>query len=523
MQATAPKLSSPYTAAREMYAALEGYLDSGEAQGMSHSDLEREIEGQGRELLRQLLQAHLNGRGPGAADGEVTGADEVPRTRERLQERKLETVFGTVTVERMGYGAAGVDSLHPQDAALNLPEERYSHEVRRRVAVEATRGSFDEAVAAVERTTGAHVPKRQAEELVVRAAQDFEEFYAQRREEARDASGNDGDIVVVSFDGKGVVMRREDLREKTRKAADRRRRKLKTRLSKGEKRNSKRMATVAAVYTVAPYERTAEDVVHHLAGVESKGKDKPQRPRPQNKRLMASLEKAPAEVVEEIFADALHRDPEKAKTWVAVVDGNKQQLQLIEKEAKGLGVPIITILDIIHVTEYLWKAGTAFNREGSKELETWVQQRLLAILEGRSSGVAAGMRRSATRRSLSSSKRKPVDACARYLLNNRQYLRYDDYLAQGLPIATGVIEGACRYLIKDRMDITGARWSLAGAEAVLRLRALRASGDFDDYWRFHETQEYQRNHVSHYVDGIVPTVTNPRRDTSSRSHLKVVK
>ena len=115
--------------------------------------------------------------------------------------------------------------------------------------------------------------------------------------------------------------------------------------------------------------------------------------------------------------------------------------------------------------------------------------------------VAAGMRRSATRRELSAAERKPVDDCARYLLNHKAYLRYHEYLEAGLPIATGVVEGACRHLVKDRMDVTGARWSLAGAEAVLRLRALRASGDFEEYWRFHEQQEYQRNHADRYADG----------------------
>ncbi len=124
------------------------------------------------------------------------------------------------------------------------------------------------------------------------------------------------------------------------------------------------------------------------------------------------------------------------------------------------------------------------------------------ILEGKSSLVAAGMRRSATKRKLSSEERKSVDTCARYLLNNSAYLKYDEYLKLGLPIATGVIEGACRHLIKDRMDITGARWSLKGAEAVLRLRSLYISGDWHEYWRFHSQQEHRRNHRCLYKDGI---------------------
>jgi hypothetical protein len=115
-----------------------------------------------------------------------------------------------------------------------------------------------------------------------------------------------------------------------------------------------------------------------------------------------------------------------------------------------------------------------------------------------------------------------VDTCARYLRNHSAYLRYDDYLAQGLPIATGVIEGACRHLVKDRMDVTGARWSLTGAEAVLRLRALRSSHDFDEYWVFHETREYERTHQALYAGGIVPS-TNASLPARKRAHLRVIK
>jgi hypothetical protein len=501
------------------YCDIKGYLRSEEAAGMSHSDLERDIEVQLRELARRLLQEHIDGRGPGEAVEDVVGTDGVERPGARLQARELQTVFGPVVVERLGYGAAGVESLHPKDAALNLPEESYSLEVRRRVALEAARGSFDEAVAAVERNTGVKVPKRQAEQLAARAAQDFDAFYEHRRSTSLEDKAS-GEILVLSVDGKGVVMRQEDLREPTRKAAQARRHKLKTRLTKGEKRNAKRMATVGAVYTVARYERSPEQVVRSLRGGEEDRAGP--RPRPEDKRVMASLEMTPAAVIEELFADALHRDPERAKTWVAVVDGNKQQLKLLHQEARRHELNLTVVVDMIHVVEYLWKAGAVLNPPASPQLEAWVQQRLLAILRGRSSLVAAGMRRSATRRGLSATARKPVDTCADYLLKYRRYLRYDDYLARGLPIASGVIEGACRHLVKDRMDLTGARWSLVGAEAVLRLRALRSSGDFDEYWRFHEAQEYRRNHAARYAGGVVPEANNPRKKSAKR-RLKLVK
>jgi len=185
---------------------------------------------------------------------------------------------------------------------------------------------------------------------------------------------------------------------------------------------------------------------------------------------------------------------------VVLVDGDPKQIKRIKSTAKSHAISITIILDIIHVIEYLWKAARVFYDESSKECEGWVQTQLRKILEGQSSIVAAAMRRSATMLRMTGVQRKPVDKCAGYLLKNAKHLRYDEYLTEGYPIATGVIEGACRNLIKDRLDITGARWSLVGAEAILKLRSLRASGDFDDYWQFHERQEFLRNHESRYFD-----------------------
>jgi hypothetical protein len=213
--------------------------------------------------------------------------------------------------------------------------------------------------------------------------------------------------------------------------------------------------------------------------------------------------------------DVLNERGRHVKTWVAVVDGNKDQLRSLRKLAQRYRVDLVIILDFIHVCEYVWKASLAFHGEDDPAREEWVRERLLRILCGHASDVAAGMRRSATLRKLRPTTREPVDDCANYLLNYSPFLHYDDYLAAGFPIASGVIEGACRHLVKDRMDVTGARWSLAGAEAVLRLRALRSSGDFDEYWQFHERHEYERNHSELYADSK-PVPTRGR-------HLRAIK
>lgn len=518
MEARAIRVEKPFAAAEEKFEELKATLSAKETQQMSHSDLERKLEVEGREVLRRLFQAHLDVRGPGQADAPVIGADQVERTHQRLHERKLTTIFGTVEVQRTGYGARGADSLHPLDAALNLPVEQHSLEVRRRVAEAVAKGSFEDAAHSLSKATGAPVAKRQTEESAARAAADFDAFYEARKVSPEvDAAASTGSIVVLTTDGKGVVMRREDLREGTKKAAQVRQHKMAKRLSKGEKKNAKRMATVAAVYTIAPFIRTAEDIVKELRPAQATPLV---RPRPEEKRVWASLEKEPKEVLEEAMYEALGRDPCLTKKWVALVDGNETQLRILGKQTKKHGVPLQVVVDLIHVIEYLWAASFAFNAEGSQEAEAWVSERLLQLLRGKCSDVAAGIRRSATLRNLTGEKREAADTCADYLLKYSAYLRYDLYLAQGLPISTGVIEGACRHLVKDRMDITGARWSLCGAEAVLKLRSLRSSGDFDEYWAFHEAREFERNHAQRYAHGAPQLRPTPHH---SSAHLRVVK
>lgn len=511
-----------FTAAEQEFDNITTFLRSQEASSLTHSDLERTLEAKGRELMRKLLQAHLDTRRPGEAAGPVRDTAGVTQSRAQLHDRQLETIFGTVTVSRTGYGAEGKLSLHPLDGALNLPVEKYSHEVRRRVAMEAAKNAFDEGVKTLETYTGAHIPKRQFEELVARAAQDFEDFYEGRQAYSR-AAPHTGSILVLTVDGKGVVMLPEDLRDATRRAAANRDKTFTARLARGRRLHAKRIASVAAVYTIEPLVRTPEDVLPPAG----KTPEEPIRPRPEHKRVWASLERTPEEVITAMFDEAEHRDPRHRKTWVALVDGNLTQLDILQKLARQRNIALRILVDFIHVAQYVWRAALAFYPADRAKQDAWVLPRLLEILRGKAGYVAGGMRRSATLQSLTTAERKPVDDCADYLLDYTPYLRYDEALAAGLPIATGVIEGACRHLVKDRMNLTGARWSLEGGEAVLRLRALSSSGDFDDYWEFHEIREYERNHAAHYADQQVPAVISSKQSSPRRSpapsSLKLIK
>jgi hypothetical protein len=280
------------------------------------------------------------------------------------------------------------------------------------------------------------------------------------------------------------------------------------------------MATVAAVYTITPWVRTPEAIVRELQPTHAVTSA---RPRPEAKRVWASLTQPPAEVIGQAFEEAGRRDPQHKKQWVALVDGAPTQVSLLYAAAAAYGGTLCIVLDRIHVLQSLWKAARALHPTGAPEAETWVTARLEQLLRGRSHHVAAGMRRSAPLRHLTEEQRAPVDQCAKYLLKYADFLHDDAYLAAGFPIATGVIEGACRHLVKDRMEVTGARWSLEGAEAVLCLRSVWVSGDFEAYWRFHLAQERKRHHTTRYTDGKVPMAQPQPERQDKGAHLRLIK
>ncbi len=357
------------------------------------------------------------------------------------------------------------------------------------------RGSFEDAAAAITRATGVKTGKRQVEELARRAAADVAAFYA----EHRPGPAPDEHVLVLTGDGKGIVMRPDALRPATAKAAAASQNKLATRLSPGEKHGRKRMAELACVYDAAPVSRTPGDIITPPGGSK---KERSRGPRATGKWLTASVTDDIPAVIAAAFDEAGRRDPQHHRTWIALVDGNNTQIETITTEAARRGITVTVICDFVHVLEYTWKAAWSFFDKGDPDAETWVAAQATKILEGKAAAVAAGIRRRATTFGYSPAEREGADACADYLTAKRPYLDYATALAKGWPIATGVIEGACRHLVKDRMDITGARWGLEGAEAILKLRALASNGDFDRYWRYHLRREHERVHNARYRESF---------------------
>ncbi len=498
-----------FAEARAQYFALEALLAGGDARAGTHDEVEDLIDRQGREVLRALLQGHLDLRAgqETRADPPPVGADGVARTRtERGHDRRLVSQFGQVTVSRNAYRAAGAGNLHPADRALNLPAGLYSHTLARRLALEAARGSFDDAIDAIDavaRATGQVLGKRLAVELVRGLAADVAAFYDQARPEIAGA----GRLLVLQFDGKGIVMRPEALRPATAKAAQDRKNRLATRLSPGEKANRKRMAEIAVVHDITPAPRTVEDVIPRRprARAQASGPPRADGPKATGTWLTASVVDDIATVIAAGFDEAQRRDPHHQRTWVVLVDGNNTQIEAIRAEAARRKATVTIVVDFVHVLEYLWTAAWSFFDKGDPDAEDWVRAQARGVLAGKANAIASGFRRRATRNHYDARERKGADTAADYLDAKAPYLAYGLALANGWPIATGVVEGSCRHLIKDRFDITGARWGLDGAESVLLLRAVVTNDDFDAYWTYHLEQEQRRNHHSRFDENYTPT------------------
>jgi hypothetical protein len=502
-----PSSADPFDRSTRFFTEFAADLADPALGTVRHDELEELLDIRGRELLRRLYQDHLDLRAAREEDAvrtrpcPVKGPDGVTRTRvEYGHERLLATLFGTVIVRRCAWRAPGTGNLHPADVVLSLPRLRHSHCLTRLAAIEAARGSFDAATRSIDRRCGAVIGKRQVEEATVAAAADIDAFYTR----AIALPSTSSTVLVMSVDGKGIVMRPEALRPATRKAAAARGTgRFRTRLASGEKPARKRMATLACVYDTEPAVRRPHDVIAPPGGRHGDREVRP-GPKAKNKWLTGSVADDPATVISRAFDQAESRDTGHRRPWVVLVDGAVHQLELIQGEATRRGTGISVVIDIVHVLEYLWSAAWCFHDAGDPAAEDWVAVQALAILAGHSRRVAQTITAQADNAGLKENKRRGADACVRYLRSKAEFLRYDQALAAGWPIATGVIEGACRHLIADRLDISGARWGLAGAEAVLKLRAVHSNGDLDTYWRFHTTREHERLYQTADQDEYTP-------------------
>lgn len=462
-----------------------------------HAEFEKELEEKLRELGRLVYQGRLDALFAEERERVLKGRR--PAGVARVRSRQVESGFGRVAARRHGFTKKPEPAYFPLDERLKLPLELYSHRLRQRISEEVRTQSVENAVARVDEMTGGHVPKRQALEQIDRAARDFDTFYAERE---RTAPVNDtveaSALLMMSSDSKGILVVPDALKDATRKASAEAVHdavKGDPTATRKDRKHTKRMATVTAVWNQEYCVRTAVDIVSELHREEGAvGATTVRLPRPQNKHLAATVQDTLAVAIGEMFDEADRRDPERKRTTGVLIDGHEHQREVIQKEASRHDRPVTIIIDLLHVLHYIWLAGKAARRGNSERMTKWMRYYLIRLLTVDPVSVIVGIQRAANLAKLTAEERVPVDDCLKYLRNNLSSLHYADFLARGFPIASGVIEGACRHLIQDRLGITGARWGLRSAEAVLRLRALFSNGDWPEYWDFHLRQEHERTY-----------------------------
>ncbi|MBA7706807.1 ISKra4 family transposase ISRma1 [subsurface metagenome] len=443
---------------------------------------------------RQALELFFSCCGNGDMGVEITDFDgQVLRRLAELHQRPYLSIFGLFELERYVYGTREGQRIEevPFDSRLQLPESKFSYLLQEWDQALAVQNAYAETNQTIARILGFKQSVDSMERTNRNMSEPVGEFF---ETQSVSPPAQEGEVVVASADGKGVCMRGGST-ETQKDGSD-----------STEERNSggKKMAVVGSVYTVAPYERSAEDVLEALFRKKSKDSTpKPtSRPKPQNKQVRASLRRDEADTtapsMEEIFGwlrkEVQQRNPLGQNDVVVLMDGQISLWNAAEIYIKGVvdGMNVVPILDLLHAGSYVWSTAHLFYPKESQEVLDFTKECIARILDGKVLPVVRGLRWMGTHTGLSKKKQKKLEVICRYLQNNVHRMRYNEYLAAGYPIASGVIEGACRYLVKDRMERTGMRWVLDGAQSMPALRSIYLSGQWDEFTRFRIEKERSR-------------------------------
>lgn len=457
---------------------IEQWVHQAAAQGEPAHVVEREVFRQVLELGGQLFQAFLSLVGPGDYGEEAT-LDDGQRVR-RLQDqhqRRLLTVFGAFTLSRWVYAqreGAKID-FAPTDQRLQLPESDLSYLLQEWDQLLGVETAF----AGVRDTLTTILGLRQSVDTLERTSQRMAEAAPVFREAQEPVNASkEGELLVATEDNKGIPMVRP-VEEKP----------VGAHRAKGEKANKKQMACIGCVYSVDRHVRTVEEMVKMLFRDEDRAKQQ-HVPKAQQKRYWAELSRQIDGVAirgQDVVFDYLRQEiagrRRPGQVLLNLCDGQRS-LETDRQTYLPQDANTVDILDLMHVLPRLWEAAHLFHREGSDEASQFVRERLTRVLEGQVGRVLGGFRQLATRHGLKGSQRKRLKTICDFLDKNRHRMRYHEYLQKGYPIATGVIEGACRHVIKDRMERAGMRWKVPGAQAMLHLRTIQANGDWRGFQDF---------------------------------------
>ncbi|MCT7970427.1 ISKra4 family transposase [Laspinema sp. D1] len=471
---------------------LEGYIQGATTLGLAVHEVEQGLWSRVLQIGNQALQMFFALTGVGDLGETVTLPNaRVVRRLEKTHQREYCSIFGTFQLERTVYGTRVGQKIEfvPTDNRLQLPQSKFSYLLQDWNQSLAVESSYFQVNETLEKILGWGLSTDSLERTNREMGSDVSSFWSS---ETMDAPEEEESIIVASADGKGVPIR---VQSDTAPILDHK-------PARGPKPNRKKMATVGTVYTIAPFKRHPEEVVVSLfkqpeINVKKK-RDSKSRSHPKNKKIRASLNlendeskvKGSAVIFEWMATQLQERNSQNTKTMVVIMDG---QATLWDQSKFYLKSPDkVEILDLLHVTPRIWTAAHLFCEADSPDAISFVKDYVLMLLKGQTPLVIHSWQSMAKSRGFKGQKMKALEQIIGYFQKNQERMHYDIYLAQGYPIASGVIEGACRHLVKDRLERAGMRWTIAGAQAMLNLRSTYINGDWDQFIQFRIQKEVGR-------------------------------
>ena len=467
---------------------LKAYVATSAQEGIAAHEAEAGIWQRVLQLGHRALGLLFRLVGPGDVGETVVLPDgQEIRRLERLHPRVYQSVFGRFELERMVYGTREGQKIAyvAFDTQLQLPESDFSYLLQDWAQSFTVENTYRRVPETLSRILDVHPSVDSLERMNLKMAETVRPFRESRPAPDPEAEGT---LCVVSADGKGIPMRRPAA-EIPIQAHDR---------EAVPKAHRKKMAVVGTVYTIDPFVRTPQEVAESLFRSPDDDPLPSARPVPQHKRLWASLpherDDQVASATEETFGwlkqEVARRNPRADQPILLLMDGQKSLWDA------GQGAfptaKTIEILDLLHATPRIWDAAHLFYGRNEEHALSFVYDRVLRLLKGEVNSVVSGLRQMGTKRKLRGKKRAKLATICGYLDNNTHRMRYNVYLAAGYPIASGVIEGACRHFVKDRMERSGMRWTIESAQAMLDVRSTYLNGDWDDFMRYRIGKETQR-------------------------------
>jgi hypothetical protein len=461
--------------ARQQFDALLALVEEAKGQRIDcvEGDVFAELLGLGLTLVRRFVAI----QGTGDAGPALDTAAGTWKRLENLHPRRYVSIFGELTIDRTVYGTREKQKIQaaPLDAQLGLPDGDFSYLLQGWLQERCLDTDYAGSIQGLAAILRVNPSVRSVEHMTRQMAGSVPDFQAQQ---PLPTAAETAELLVATADHKGVPMVRRD-----RPTAERD--------EESERPGVKRAACAGAVYTTAPFERTADDVLDEVQRKQRAA----ERPPPQGKVVWAEMAqevdgaKASGRevVLASICAELDRRDPTETQSAIVLCDGERSLWTTFTAMLKR---PFVGILDLWHALTYLWLAAKVFH--GAKRAqEAFVTARLRMLLEGNVRGVIKGLKQMGTQQGLAGEKKRTLAKVVGYLERNRDHMQYDQYLRAGYPIGSGVIEGACRHVIKDRMERAGMLWTLDGASALLRLRVVHTNGHWDDYQEYRIAREQE--------------------------------